>query len=248
MAKQLSARDMLNIWEHAFSRHPIDRALTILLYAGPHMTYEELSKLPIPERDAFLLKIYERTFGPSLRGFSTCPECSEHLEFEMSTKDLLSRHGEKSFCEEYYIDMPDKNLQMRFRFPNSLDLASVSHMREIEDARIALASACVTEAFCNGDILSTLNLTPEIIDIIEEHISECEPDAEIIFDIRCAVCGNQSQVPFDILVFLWKEITLHARLLLYEIHVLASAYGWGEGDILSMSPARRRYYFELVNS
>jgi hypothetical protein len=29
------------------------------------------------------------------------------------------------------------------------------------------------------------------------------------------------------------------------VHLLASAYGWSEGDILSMSPVRRQFYLEI---
>jgi hypothetical protein len=31
-----------------------------------------------------------------------------------------------------------------------------------------------------------------------------------------------------------------------EVHLLASAYGWRESDILAMTPWRRQLYLELV--
>jgi hypothetical protein len=39
-----------------------------------------------------------------------------------------------------------------------------------------------------------------------------------------------------------------ARRLLIEVHSLASAYGWSETDILSMSEPRRALYLEMVQA
>jgi len=211
------------------------------------MTHEQLMRLTIPERDAHLFDTYEKTFGSSLRGFSTCPRCKEHMEFEVSTKDLFPGYRERFFPEECFVDLTDQQLHLRFRLPNSLDLASIARSKDIMIARSALVARCVTDAVCDGQPFSQEKLTPEIIERIEEHISGCEPDAEILLDLKCTVCGYQQQIPFDILVFLWKEISSQARQLLYETHIIASAYGWREEDILSLSPARRRYYLEMVS-
>jgi len=51
---------------------------------------------------------------------------------------------------------------------------------------------------------------------------------------------------FDIASFFWAEICVQAKRLLREVHTLARAYGWREMDILSMSPARRQFYLEMV--
>jgi hypothetical protein len=34
--------------------------------------------------------------------------------------------------------------------------------------------------------------------------------------------------------------------MLYDVHALASAYGWREADVLAMSPMRRQVYLELA--
>jgi hypothetical protein len=38
----------------------------------------------------------------------------------------------------------------------------------------------------------------------------------------------------------------YARRLLYDVHALASAYGWSEDEVLAVSPARRRCYLEMA--
>jgi hypothetical protein len=51
---------------------------------------------------------------------------------------------------------------------------------------------------------------------------------------------------FDVAEFLWREIDAWAKRVLEEVHTLASAYGWAQGEILSLSAARRRRYVSMV--
>jgi hypothetical protein len=53
-------------------------------------------------------------------------------------------------------------------------------------------------------------------------------------------------VPFDVGSFVWTEFSVWAQKRLEEVHLLASAYGWSEAEILELSPVRRRYYVEAV--
>jgi hypothetical protein len=46
--------------------------------------------------------------------------------------------------------------------------------------------------------------------------------------------------------FLWSEIHSWAQRLLRDVHAIAAAYGWREGDILAMNPLRRQAYLELI--
>ncbi|WP_156096301.1 phage baseplate protein [Amycolatopsis jejuensis] len=77
-------------------------------------------------------------------------------------------------------------------------------------------------------------------------LSTCDPQADVRIDLDCASCGHRWTSPFDIARYLWTELETHARRLLYDVHALATAYGWAEADVLAVSPARRRYYLELA--
>ena len=52
----------------------------------------------------------------------------------------------------------------------------------------------------------------------------------------------------DIGSFVWAEIESRARRLLWEVHTLASAYGWSEAETLSLSAARRASYMRMVQA
>ena len=72
--------------------------------------------------------------------------------------------------------------------------------------------------------------------------------AEVQLTLNCPACEHSWSVLFDITTFVWAEISSLARRLLREVHILATAYGWHEADILAMSAIRRQFYLELVAS
>jgi hypothetical protein len=39
-----------------------------------------------------------------------------------------------------------------------------------------------------------------------------------------------------------------AKRLLAEVHLIASAYGWSEAEILGLSRARRDFYLDMVRA
>jgi hypothetical protein len=104
----------------------------------------------------------------------------------------------------------------------------------------------VLQANPDGD--SVAELSDEAIADLAEHIGKCAPEAEVMLDFACPSCGHRWQGLFDIAAFFWREIRAQARRLLREVHLLASAYGWREADILVMSPRRRQAYMELYMS
>lgn len=64
--------------------------------------------------------------------------------------------------------------------------------------------------------------------------------------LTCPSCNHGWHALFDIVSFFWSEIQSWASRIMREVHLLASAYGWRETDILAMSPLRRRLYLEMV--
>ena len=63
------------------------------------------------------------------------------------------------------------------------------------------------------------------------------------------MCGlpQAAGVDLDVARFLLREVAAAARRLMADIHELASAYGWSEAAIASMSAARRAAYLEMLS-
>lgn len=77
-------------------------------------------------------------------------------------------------------------------------------------------------------------------------VADWDPQADIELALTCPACGAQWRTPFDITAFLWRELEAWAMRTLRETHLLATAYGWSEEDILALSAWRRQHYIGLI--
>jgi hypothetical protein len=241
----LSAQELLRIWEVALRQHPVDRALTILAVALPEVPRDELLALSVGQRDARLLSVRERTFGPQLAAFAECSACQERLEFVFDVTDIRVTpeiEGPTNQVQEVTLAGYD----LRFRLPNSVDLAQIVRCRDVVSARNLLVQRCILHVSQDDGETSVTDLPETVIAALAEYMTECDQQAEIQLNFTCPTCGQSWSVMFDIVSFFWMEICAQAKRLLREVHTLARAYGWCEADILSMSTARRQFYLEMV--
>ena len=238
----LSPAQILDIWEQGHDQHPLDRALTMLAPIEPQMTRYELAELSIGMRDTRLLLIYGQTFGNSIDALACCPNCSEELEFSIQLKDLFSEPDSNK--DQSYKFSVDK-CQIEFRLPDSRDLAAIVDCENESAGRQVLIERCLLKGTNDGSQVYVTSL-PEVISALSDKISAYDPQADVLLDLYCPLCSHSWQTIFDIVSFLWEEISVRARCLIYEIHTLAVAYGWSEQEILSLSPVRRRKYMEMV--
>ncbi len=244
--QSLSASDIVRIWEIGQNQHPLDRALTLLSFALPEMTGEELACLSIGQRDSFLLRLREITFGQNLESFAECPRCQEPLEFTVSTSDLRIADSTSALNQFYALTTDEFELQ--FRLPNSRDLAAIVGCENISAAHQILIQKCVHQVSQGGVSICADQLPDTVLTLLGKQIVEHDPQAEMLLNLTCPACQYSWQVLFDIVTFFWSELSAQAKRLLREVHTLARFYGWREVDILSMSPTRRQFYLGLVMS
>jgi len=246
MIRGLSAPEILSIWEVAQHQHPVKLALTILNMVLPELSSDELLHLSIGQRDAYLLAVREKTFGSRLASYAECPHCHERLEFSFDVADIQvqgTADGEQQHVEQL---ASVEGYELRFRLPNSLDLAAIAHCRELAIAHTQLLQRCI-EQIERDSVAVPLEDVPEVvISGLAECMTHCDPLAEVLFNLSCPACKQEWSVLFDIVSFLWTEISVQAKRLLLEVHTLARAYGWCEAEILSLSVTRRQFYLEMV--
>ncbi len=280
----LLAQELLYIWEMSLQQHPVDRALTILAVALPEMPRDELLALSAGQRDAHLLAVRERTFGSQLAGFAECPDCQERLEFALDVADIRAMPQIENGTEGATKDVTEiedgtggainlaprqgvyevtiEGYDLRFRLPDSLDLAQIARCGDVDAARNLLVQRCVVHAAiladksAMGEInrplhldvagASLVDLPETVIAALAEYMMQCDPQADVQLNLSCPACGQSWLVMFDVVSFFWSEICGQAKRLLREVDTLARAYGWREADILNMSTARRQFYLEMV--
>jgi hypothetical protein len=235
----LSASDLLDVWERAAHAGPLQQALTLLAAACPDRKVAALADLTIGERDALLLRLREATFGPRLAGLMRCPSCGEKIEIAVTSADLDARPS----AAEVTVDTG--GYVLRLRPPNSHDVLAVSSV-ELAEARAAILRRCLLSASRDGAPVDALQLPDPVIEAAEARLADADPRADIQLRLVCPACGQHATTILDIVSFFWREIDAWACRMLREVHTLASAYGWTEDVILSLTPLRRQCYLELI--
>lgn len=243
--QSLSAAQLVGVWERGVGQSSLDRALTMLADAYPEMTRAQLAALSVGERDGRLLALRERLFGNALRSFAECPRCSSGLEFSLDVNELRNRH--LIATDDLSAELIAGDIRLRLRPLDSADLQAAADCRDVEGARQILLERCVVEAKQNGESIAVGDLPADCVEQLSARLAVSEGQADTRLDLQCVGCGHVWQVALDVAAFLWSEIAAAARRYLSEVHTLAWAYGWGEADILALSPARRQFYLERVS-
>jgi hypothetical protein len=172
-----------------------------------------------------------------------CPECGQRLELAFDVADVRV-----SACQEAAeVAMTVADYDLQLRPPNSLDLAAIAAEPVLGEKRRLLFERCVVAAGCGGQAATAASLPEEAMEAAAERLAEADPQADVQLDVACP-CGKRWRSVFDIVSFFWAEIEAWACRILREVHVLASAYGWSERDILALSPARRQFYLAMVGA
>jgi hypothetical protein len=234
--RTLSNLDFLELWERGAVLHPLDRALLAISMATPSEEYDALAAWPLGRRNAALSQLRRACFGRTLAGWVACPECGERLEFSLDSEKLYD--NPQGIAEEIVID------GRRFRSLTSRDLAEIVSESDAETAALKLVRQC---CFDDGGF-DLAKLSAEEADAISERLELADPLAETLLEMQCVECGHCWNEPLDMAAWLWTEIEARSRRLLLDVHALATAYGWSETEILSLSEQRRALYIEMVQA
>ncbi|MFW6057535.1 MAG: hypothetical protein ACOC9W_01655 [Persicimonas sp.] len=263
MVHGLDARDILWVWERGQGGSSSERALLVLMAAVAGADWRELAELPLGRRQARLLSVREKTYGPRLEVFVECPGCDAELEFELDTSE--ERHLEddcaleSTLASDSSIALEVGEFALELRLPNTADILALERADGLEDPRRELFSRCLLEAHLVGesagesavesagaDKLDAQSVPDEVVARAAQAMAERDPQAESLHTLDCPMCGHQWEAVFEIADYLWREIEVDARRLLREVDLIAKSYGWSEDQILALSPFRRRCYMELI--
>jgi len=249
--RALMARELLTIWERGIAMPLPAKALLLLSVTMPEMTAEAVAAMSVGRRDSHLLALRERLFGPHLNGVVDCPVCSERLEVNFDINDIrVETKGEA----QQQFSFVKYGYELSFRAPTSGDLFEVmseakgcsNAMMDVGNMRNRLLERCLTKARYKGRKKRAGELPARVVDAVVEYMAEADPQADVRLAMICPACDHRWQATFDIVSYLWSEIHDWAVRLLGEVHLLASAYGWREADILAMNPLRRQVYIEMA--
>jgi hypothetical protein len=228
----LADHALLGIWERGAGCGPVARGLLLLGAALPEQSPERCAEISIGARDAAILRLRRATFGSRFCGRANCPRCREEHEFDLDLGELLADAPPRADGE---IALGNG---LRFRLPNSGDLAAVVRHNDADAAVRQLLQRCCLNA------PSGLAWSQSLLDEVEGEMTALEGATDIELRFDCIACGETWSDRLDVAGCVWEEIAARARRLLDEVHGLAIYYGWSERQILAMSAARRDAYLQ----
>jgi len=232
-----SERELLLLWEQGRFRHPIDRALLLGAWARPDLDPESLAQMPLGLLNVELLQLRASLFGSRLELQLSCERCRELLEIPVDIKTLLEQAAARGGSEQVSWE------GFSFRQPSSRDLALVVDELDAAAAAVRLLEACCTEKPADADGAMA---APALLAKVDSLLEDGDPLADPRLTAVCPACGGEVDAGIDPAGLLWQEVQAWARAVFWQIHLLASAYGWTEDEVLALSPARRRVYLELT--
>jgi hypothetical protein len=239
----LSQADLLGLWELGRELHPLDQGL-LAIHAGFPETHDDSpADWPIGRRNRALAQLRLGCFGAALRGWTSCRECGEKLEFDLNGS-ALAESSTTGQGEPVVVN------GQTFRLPTSRDLARIAAERDPQAAATLLFERCkVGSRTAPPDRASrATECTEDVLDAVGEEMALADPLAEIVLHFDCPACGRSFDEDLDLPSFFWAEVEGRAKRMLLAVHILASAYGWSEAEILSLSAARRDFYLAMVHA
>ncbi|WP_411145382.1 hypothetical protein [Streptomyces sp. x-80] len=249
--------ELLATWEAGLARQGGGRALLLHRAARPGADTDALLSVPLGERAADLFALRRTLFGDRMQVTLDCAdaECGAAMEFDLDAGEL---GAVRPVVPEGGLRVTEGDWVVEFRLPGAADLAAVAaaatavtdvtDATDATDTRRLLAARCAVSAVRGGRAATAAEVRrlPEpVLKRFAEAAEAADPGAELTLAIACPECGAATSAELDIAAYLWTELDAWAREVLLDVHLLASAYGWSEPQILALSPQRRRYYLEL---
>ena len=192
---------------------------------------------PLGARTAALLQLVALTEGRdeiSLSARCQSPACGESFEFELPLRSLPA--GQPG-AGPLHVRLAD-NRELTLRRPTGDDL------RRWHDA----AATSRTEAL--SVMLESLVIAgqarPEDEAALSASIEALDPLIDFAVACCCPACGASSEVPVDLEGLALARLAARQRVLVHEVHRLASGYGWTESEALAVPAARRARYLALI--
>ena len=235
--RELTSAELIQLWERGYEMPPAQRAVALADAAFADEDGLAALDLPLGDRDRRLMLLHGRLFGPQVSGEDSCTRCGAVLDVAFDLDALTAGHTAAS--TPVTVRFGDAVLQCRALSTADLVAAAEAGGADFQEGLLA---RCVTLA---GGRPAT-NLPAPVAAEVMAALSAADPLADVRLEVTCGECGHQWDTAFDIGSFLWAEICAAVERLLGDVHVLASAYGWSEAEVLAVGPRRRQYYLEAV--
>jgi hypothetical protein len=199
----------------------------------------------IADRDRLVAGLHAASFGDQIESRADCSACAQQFELGFSLSALvaeLDRRANEALGRYDVIGSPGDRTYavggVRFRLPTVADERALGP----DASSAALLARCV---HMPADIPGA-DAAPVPAEEIEAAMEGLGPVLNLPLPARCALCGYDQQIEFDLLGFFLASLRREQPLLVREVHTLASTYGWSFAEIIDLPREQRRAYVEVI--
>ena len=193
----LSATDLLTVWERGGNQPSWRQALLLLDVAFPELSWDDLLKASIGQRDSLLLAVREQIFGLEMLAVVDCPKCQHTLDLNFLTRDIKVEPMTQDI-QQFSTQFDE--YEMLFRLPNSLDMGALNSMNG-RQTQSQLLMNCVERVEKSGDAIGLDELPETAVNHLLQKMSEVDPQAEVLLNVACPDCEHEWTALFDIFSF-----------------------------------------------
>ncbi len=209
---------------------------------GKPIDAESLWEWTVSERLQGLLAIANTSTGKTTAAVAICSNavCREKIELEL---------GLSGFADEEPVHKIDwltpVGTEILCRLPTGKDqLAWHTHAQSGHTVDAVWLAECLIENTARE--LISAPLSDSWIDSLGTALHRADPLTALNLDVACPFCGQELRVDIDLEQLLLEGLRQQQRVLIEQVHRLASSYHWSETDIVSLPNWRRERYLSRI--
>jgi hypothetical protein len=193
---------------------------------------------PVGTRIAALLHLYMSNEGSDrieLSARCVQAECNETFGFELPLRALAIQAPMPETLDVLVSD----NRRVTLRRPIGRDLSRwclAQPATRVQAMRMML-----------DDLIVDGRPKPNEEPAIADAIIACDPLVALTVAAECPACGHSQDVAVDVEGLVLTHFGGRQRAMLYDVHRLATRYGWTERQVLAVPPSRRAAYLALID-
>jgi hypothetical protein len=205
-------------------------------------------QLPVGDVDLFVVARRRQVLGDRLVAEGICARCTAAVDVQFSLAAYAGHHAPRAPRNVTALTDEPGWWQLKagsasgtvpatvFRVPVAADVLAVSSSG---DPRAELLQRCVRDGSAVGGAGRTART-------IEQAMATLAPTLRADVSGGCPECGSDVILDVDARELCLAELRFLAEGVYDDAHLIASAYGWVEDDILDLPSARRRRYADLI--
>lgn len=203
---------------------------------GKSATLDLVRRLPCGTRE-WLLQRSAHHFRPDLAWFeANCAQCGHPYDLSLNLADAgrqLPEHGEPAVEIETSIGI------RTFSVPNGAHEEAFARRDPGEDPRRAFAALCGLSERAEEE---ARRFDDHDLALIDDALEGASPDVADEARTLCPSCGSETAARIDPLLFAFPGETA----IFQEMHMIATAYGWTQPQILDLSVRHRSTFAAMI--